>query len=137
MIPPPPGSNRTYTLLPYTTLCRSRSFQSFQPCARLGRLLDSHPAGDARPILLSIGEPKNQPPGFIAEEIAAAAGTWSSYPPPRGSDAYRIACAEWLTARYDLPADMRSEEHTSELQSLMRISYAVFCLKKKTKTLLY
>src|SRR3546814_1814263 len=31
-------------------------------------------------------------------------------------------------------ADDRSEEHTSELQSLMRISYAVFCLKKKTKT---
>src|SRR3546814_6431981 len=29
--------------------------------------------------------------------------------------------------------DSRSEEHTSELQSLMRISYAVFCLKKKTK----
>src|SRR3546814_10299955 len=29
----------------------------------------------------------------------------------------------------------RSEEHTSELQSLMRISYAVFCLKKKTKTI--
>src|SRR3546814_10545437 len=33
------------------------------------------------------------------------------------------------------PQEMRrSEEHTSELQSLMRISYAVFCLKKKTKT---
>src|SRR3546814_4736837 len=32
-----------------------------------------------------------------------------------------------------LDAKMRSEEHTSELQSLMRISYAVFCLKKKTK----
>src|SRR3546814_9027269 len=31
------------------------------------------------------------------------------------------------------PKDIRSEEHTSELQSLMRISYAVFCLKKKTK----
>src|SRR3546814_7002128 len=31
------------------------------------------------------------------------------------------------------PADGRSEEHTSELQSLMRISYAVFCLKKKKK----
>src|SRR3546814_2533456 len=31
-----------------------------------------------------------------------------------------------------LPAPRRSEEHTSELQSLMRISYAVFCLKKKT-----
>src|SRR3546814_9839340 len=33
--------------------------------------------------------------------------------------------------------DMRSEEHTSELQSLMRISYAVFCLKKKTQTILH
>src|SRR3546814_3222063 len=31
-------------------------------------------------------------------------------------------------------AQLRSEEHTSELQSLMRISYAVFCLKKKSKT---
>src|SRR3546814_1484387 len=31
------------------------------------------------------------------------------------------------------PPSLRSEEHTSELQSLMRISYAVFCLKKKTK----
>src|SRR3546814_2432767 len=31
-------------------------------------------------------------------------------------------------------ADVRSEEHTSELQSLMRISYAVFCLKKKKQT---
>src|SRR3546814_342475 len=33
-----------------------------------------------------------------------------------------------------LQATLRSEEHTSELQSLMRIPYAVFCLKKKTKT---
>src|SRR3546814_9314010 len=33
--------------------------------------------------------------------------------------------------RARLQADLRSEEHTSELQSLMRISYAVFCLKKK------
>src|SRR3546814_5024786 len=41
-----------------------------------------------------------------------------------------------LTARGTAPVDssplLRSEEHTSELQSLMRISYAVFCLKKKT-----
>src|SRR3546814_3473201 len=35
------------------------------------------------------------------------------------------------------PALIRSEEHTSELQSLMRISYAVFCLKKKKKTTSY
>src|SRR3546814_9617635 len=36
-----------------------------------------------------------------------------------------------LVARRDRPGRRRSEEHTSELQSLMRISYAVFCLKKK------
>src|SRR3546814_6301441 len=45
--------------------------------------------------------------------------------------------AEWLSiARGRLPsaADTGSEEHTSELQSLMRISYAVFCLKKKINT---
>src|SRR3546814_5544087 len=37
-------------------------------------------------------------------------------------------CGAWATAR---TSQERSEEHTSELQSLMRISYAVFCLKKK------
>src|SRR3546814_1887321 len=37
-------------------------------------------------------------------------------------------------AQSGAPKYMRSEEHTSELQSLMRISYAVFCLKKKNKT---
>src|SRR3546814_2388006 len=45
----------------------------------------------------------------------------------------------WLEKNFDLPEDAstnqayRSEEHTSELQSLMRISYAVFCFKKKKK----
>src|SRR3546814_7634935 len=42
---------------------------------------------------------------------------------------------QWLDLttmkRFGRPEDLRSEEHTSELQSLMRISYAVFCLKKK------
>src|SRR3546814_1941758 len=58
-------------------------------------------------------------------------------------DAARLALeqrqAEQILERADRAADsrlgqvQRSEEHTSELQSLMRISYAVFCLKKKTK----
>src|SRR3546814_4865000 len=39
--------------------------------------------------------------------------------------------------RYATVIGTRSEEHTSELQSLMRISYAVFCLKKKTRNTLY
>src|SRR3546814_1856672 len=38
-----------------------------------------------------------------------------------------------IIAYYSLASSSRSEEHTSELQSLMRISYAVFCLKKKNK----
>src|SRR3546814_4481157 len=42
------------------------------------------------------------------------------------------ACGKPCSAPLKRPA--RSEEHTSELQSLMRISYAVFCLKKKNKT---
>src|SRR3546814_13828553 len=41
----------------------------------------------------------------------------------------------WLHHQARPDRDGRSEEHTSELQSLMRISYAVFCLKKKKKTL--
>src|SRR3546814_1557326 len=46
-------------------------------------------------------------------------------------------CGEWRRGDQDVGVDIseandRSEEHTSELQSLMRISYAVFCLKKKS-----
>src|SRR3546814_1754442 len=41
---------------------------------------------------------------------------------------------EWGYQRLAASTTVRSEEHTSELQSLMRISYAVFCLKKKNKT---
>src|SRR3546814_6905353 len=45
------------------------------------------------------------------------------------------ACA--FTNSHSVKLLMRSEEHTSELQSLMRISYAVFCLKKKKNTFQY
>src|SRR3546814_1996185 len=46
-----------------------------------------------------------------------------------------VTIDETLAARYPYePRQLRSEEHTSELQSLMRISYAVFCLKKKKTT---
>src|SRR3546814_9713851 len=47
-------------------------------------------------------------------------------------DPHLPAGAHWGATSRD-SGDIRSEEHTSELQSLMRISYAVFCLKKKTK----
>src|SRR3546814_9763329 len=60
---------------------------------------------------------------------------------PRGFLRYAAPApdiSDAATPRHRKQADVsycyRSEEHTSELQSLMRISYAVFCLKKKTKT---
>src|SRR3546814_1975693 len=43
-----------------------------------------------------------------------------------------LRCVATLDVIAKIGMSMRSEEHTSELQSLMRISYAVFCLKKKT-----
>src|SRR3546814_8711546 len=49
---------------------------------------------------------------------------------------FTVACT-WILADAEflgIALVVRSEEHTSELQSLMRISYAVFCLKKKKKT---
>src|SRR3546814_3216589 len=52
----------------------------------------------------------------------------------RGSGLCRFA--ETPTLGCESSRTVRSEEHTSELQSLMRISYAVFCLKKKSYTLI-
>jgi aspartate/methionine/tyrosine aminotransferase len=50
-------------------------------------------AADAS-ILLSVGEPQNQPPAFLAEELARAAADWSRYPPPRGTLVYDAALTE-------------------------------------------
>src|SRR3546814_8780745 len=65
-------------------------------------------------------------------------GTITSTSPILGLRAERIEFANGVTAlvsnnKVEPGKVRRSEEHTSELQSLMRISYAVFCLKKKTK----
>src|SRR3546814_1973300 len=107
MIRRPPRSTRTDTRFPYTTLFRSRIFAGGdavrQPSGSLvGALRTRHPRADLR------GRAATQAPRI--------------FPRPH---AHRETLVRW-------PADVRSEEHTSELQSLMRISYAVFCLKKKT-----
>src|SRR3546814_4100220 len=84
------------------------------------------------------GQPKGIKPPTIGGELGAptsfaalVAGLYgfseeSVYLCP--APLYHAAPAGWTNAVHRL----RSEEHTSELQSLMRISYAVFCLKKKT-----
>src|SRR3546814_1286513 len=60
--------------------------------------------------------------GLIGIGVTARAGV--------RQEAFRLERPEQAIERYE-PIFTRSEEHTSELQSLMRISYAVFCLKKK------
>src|SRR3546814_1048227 len=59
------------------------------------------------------------------EEVEDVAGQESAVHPHQQQQEQRVKAR---------PRPVRSEEHTSELQSLMRISYAVFCLKKKTTT---
>src|SRR3546814_7860143 len=104
MIRRPPRSTRTDTLFPYTTLVRSGLVE---------RIADRHPI-EARPVR-RLGEE-------AAGEVVVARGD---------RHAELLGGAPVELGRPSGPGALRSEEHTSELQSLMRISYAVFCLKKK------
>src|SRR3546814_1222979 len=63
-----------------------------------------------------------------AQAMAALAARQPGY---RGMDSVRGADGHGITVSYWADEASRSEEHTSELQSLMRISYAVFCLQQK------
>src|SRR3546814_1670004 len=112
MIRRPPRSTRTDTLFPYTTLFRSAS-----PSRR----------ADAR-------APRRRACPRRTGARREPCRSWSLRS-PWGHSSYRpeifVAVVVFEEARRARPS--RSEEHTSELQSLMRISYAVFCLKKKTK----
>src|SRR3546814_2605501 len=76
--------------------------------------------------------------GLASYSLAVRGGThleWVDVPYILPSTTYGVRLADAYTfawiERYTAPTAERSEEHTSELQSLMRISYAVFCLKKK------
>src|SRR3546814_4193881 len=116
MIRRPPRSTRTDTLFPYTTLFRSPSGHNGGAPARdeprhAGRLLRAGKRACRR------RRGGGGPAAGGSTCTARAAGKSR-----QGANAFALEPAEgW-----------RSEEHTSELQSLMRISYAVFCLKKKT-----
>src|SRR3546814_3593173 len=102
MIRRPPRSTRTDTLFPYTTLFRSGVDQLDEGIQRTGRTARNHFGTDC----------------LVQRR------------PHRGF----LLAGQLAQAFYGLLANAagrRSEEHTSELQSLMRISYAVFCLKKK------
>src|SRR3546814_9304583 len=96
----PPGSTRTDTLFPYTTLFRSGE--------RFG-IAAEQAVHFLRRLEIAIGVPLPPLAQFVDGNVVTDAG----------DDVLQDASIG------------RSEEHTSELQSLMRISYAVFCLKKK------
>src|SRR3546814_1314618 len=76
-------------------------------------------------------------PGFARGDVAPRPGSGLTRPcrSPLVSPTGTIRAELQECALRALLQKTRSEEHTSELQSLMRISYAVFCLKKKTKTI--
>src|SRR3546814_17455810 len=118
MIRRPPRSTRTYTLFPYPTLFRS--LVARQLGAGLQReVFAAHDAGVGR---RGDNDLRRFRPCVIGRDKAAAAGEAVG----------RLGCT--VPAVDGDPAAgivLRSEEHTSELQSLMRTSYAVFCLKKK------
>src|SRR3546814_7452323 len=111
----PPTSKRTDTLFPYTTLVRSRN-------ERINICLARHPRR---------GATVEDGMAHYFEIKKNKAGEFVAY------FKYNSEPIFW-TEGYSSKASAqnaidRSEEHTSELQSLMRISYAVFCLKTKTK----
>src|SRR3546814_7706276 len=111
MIRRPPRSTRTDTLFPYTTLFRSEAVQDVlrgvEPRAALvGRRIED---GDARRRI-----PQR------ALDLLAGHGDRLQHHDRRA-----------LRGGWGFFGRWRSEEHTSELQSLMRTSYAVFCSKKK------
>src|SRR3546814_5571171 len=113
MIRRPPRSTRTDTLFPYTTLCRSpfkdkRVREAFYRAIDVEAIKRTVMRGQSKPTALMIGQGLN---GYDK-----AMDVRPKYDPALSKK---------------LLAEARSEEHTSELQSLMRISYAVFCLKKK------
>src|SRR3546814_13901434 len=101
----PPRSTRTDTLFPYTTL-----FRSGRRIAGAG--VDAGERGPARRVPRQFARADREPADGAGEGEGGA-----------GPHCRRD--------RHDIGAHRRSEEHTSELQSLMRISYAVLCLKKK------
>src|SRR3546814_2059822 len=122
MIRRPPRSTRTDTLFPYTTFFRS------SPCG-------GAPALPAPPSPQSAESWRNPRQHYSWQMSCSMAvrpfGAVVTGPQEREQPSIKFLVRIWSLAY--LQARRRSEEHTSELQSLMRISYAVFCLKTKKK----
>src|SRR3546814_5280288 len=130
MIRRPPRSTRTDTLFPYTALFRSPMNNRRLPAVSSVMMPLAYPRGSVQSggcknfiVYFPI---KIESPGMPHDMLR------SLNQPIRKPLAARISHHDCVRSanRCNLPVSVRSEEHTSELQSLMRISYAVFCLKK-------
>src|SRR3546814_6941483 len=123
MISPPPRSTLTVPLLPYTTL-----FRSGEGSCRENTIEEGIAGGDDEVRVGDLGvetELLHQPPLHLGE-------THGQHDLLAAGHRHQVRHLLRRIALGHLQgAGERSEEHTSELQSLMRISYAVFCLKKK------
>src|SRR3546814_8352868 len=131
MIRRPPRSTRTDTLFPYTTLFRSRAGQH-----RRDDRADQDLGQPQRGPRADAGAHLGAGPGRRTARLGRQRRLASGGPAPGRGPGGRPLPADrdpGTADPRDAPAPPRSEEHTSELQSLMRISYAVFCLKKKKK----
>src|SRR3546814_2287904 len=97
-------------------------------------------APNAAPVLQPVGNRSASEGEAVSIQLvatdadhAADALTYTLVSGPAGATVSADGLVQWTAAGVgDQAFTVRSEEHTSELQSLMRISYAVFCLKKKT-----
>src|SRR3546814_5687148 len=136
MILQPPRSTRTDTLFPYTPLFRSPD-RAFGAAGRTGGQAHVRRAGrlpgraDGGPGGGRAGLPEGrcgEPPGVRSRGIAAL-----RLPQQAADDHVQLLVGARRGAGFE-PIAGRSEEHTSELQSLMRISYACLCLTKKKTT---
>src|SRR3546814_1212758 len=123
MIRPPPRTTRTDTLLPYTTLFRSHAQRGwFDPRPLLDEVLSQHVLPMSQRRLRT--ELRVPPSGLFGQrsQLRLALDNLVTNAIKHAPDGSVIEIAI---------ATPRSEEHTSELQTLMRISYAVFCLQQK------
>src|SRR3546814_8844151 len=113
----PPRSTRTDTLFPYPTLFRSE-------------IKRGNAAKGAWPLAGSFIPEPTVPNAILVAAVRRVAMAWAGIDEQdlREDEVVPIACETSDRMTGNVP---RSEEHTSELQSLMRLSYAVFCLKKK------
>lgn len=75
------------------------------PFSRLRKLLDGIAPGHASPIDLTLGEPRETMPPFVADALREAALTLAKYPPIRGSDELRESIARWLKARFGVDVE--------------------------------